>query len=128
VEETTQSQSEGGAEGFCTKPGTMQLIRDTSPVGEAVVDALLFSKTSKGHTWLVATQKKLYSVLDDAERRKTRELVQSALPLEDAEPISLRSPDKPTSGASQARPLAKLAIGECGWDLSDGGVAAIFCL
>jgi hypothetical protein len=98
VEETSQSQSERDADGFYTKSGIMQLIQDTSPIDQVVVDALLFFKTSQQHTWLVATQANLYCVLDDADRRKTGELVQWALPLGDAEPISPRSSDKPTYG------------------------------
>jgi hypothetical protein len=98
VEETLRSSSERDAEGFYTKTGIMQLVQDTSPRGEAVVDALLIFKTPKQHTWLVATQEKLYCVLDDADRRKTGELVQWALPLGDAEPISVKSSDEPTYG------------------------------
>src|SRR5271166_3290397 len=79
VEQTPTSRSERDAEGSYSKTGIKQLVQDTSPRGEAVVDALLIFKTPKQHTWLVATQKKLYCVLDDADRRKTGELVQWAL-------------------------------------------------
>jgi hypothetical protein len=98
VEESSEAQSERDADGFYTRIGIKQLIQDTSPVDEAVVDALLLFKTSKQHTWLVATQAKLYCVLDDAERRKTGELVQWDLPLEKAEPISVKSSDNPAYG------------------------------
>lgn len=98
VQETSESRSERDADGFYTKNGIEQLIEENSPIGEDVVDALLLFKTSKQHTWLVATQAKLYCVLDDVERRKTGELVQWELPLEKAEPISARSSDNPAYG------------------------------
>lgn len=98
VAETPQSKSERDAEGFYSETGISQLVKDTSPRGETVVGALLFFKTPSQHTWLVATQKKLYCVLDDADQRKTGELVQFTLPLEDAEPITIRGSDKPSYG------------------------------
>jgi hypothetical protein len=77
----------------------MKLIQDTSPIGEAVVDALLLFKTSKQHTWLVATQANLYCVLDDADRRKTGELVQWTSPLDKAQPIVPKSLYEPPYGS-----------------------------
>src|SRR5262249_20106296 len=49
---------------------------------------LLFFETKRQHSWLIATERFLILVLDDAETRKGRRLVQRVMPLSEVEPIT----------------------------------------
>jgi len=55
---------------------------------ETIVDQLLIFATHRQHTWLVATERSLVFVLDDAETRKEQRLVQRVMELTHALPVS----------------------------------------
>jgi hypothetical protein len=97
-EGSAQVQSERDVEGFYTEVGVKRLIDETSGSGERSEGAVLIYKTQKQHTWLVATYLKLYCIVDDFNRRKSRDLIQWSMLLHEANPIKITDSGKPNSG------------------------------
>jgi hypothetical protein len=99
VLESPEAQALRDPQGFFTASGIAQLIKDYPPPGETPVSApLLFFRTENQHTWLVATQERLFCVLDDSSTRETRQLVQWAEPIETIRRVSVQASDKPMYG------------------------------
>ena len=88
-----------GPEGFFTEKGITRLIEKSRLIGanERVVSSLPLYQTPAQHTWLVATNKQLFCVLDDQEGRVTGKLIQWRMDLDEAHPIKDR-PYKSDSG------------------------------
>jgi hypothetical protein len=85
--------------GFFTRDGVRHLIADSGLVreGEEVRHDLLLFQTEKQHTWLVATGRQMFCVLDDQHTRKSGKLIQWRQPLTDSKPVRVR-PHKKTVG------------------------------
>ena len=56
-------------------------------VGDTVTGHLLLFQTPAQHTWLVATTKSMFVLLDDAGTRRSAELIQTFLPRNEVLPI-----------------------------------------
>jgi len=78
--------------GFYTKDGLTRLISKSGFVvdDEQVVGHLLFFRTRHQHTWLIATNRQLFCILDDEDTRASGRLIQWKLPLDQATPIQAR--------------------------------------
>lgn len=61
--------------------------------GEFIVNDLLLYQTPAQHTWLVATNRQMFVVLDDAGTRRSTRLIQTALPLDEVLPIKTTTED-----------------------------------
>jgi hypothetical protein len=92
-------------EGFFTKKGICSIIQESDLVDaeDKVSDSLLIFHTRKQKTWLVATSKWLFCVLDDENTRQTKKLIQWRLPLAQAIPIVARA-SKPERGSVDIGP------------------------
>jgi hypothetical protein len=79
-----------GHGGFLTRSGVSRLVEDSELVAasEKVVDQRLLFQTHLQRTWLVATNRNLFCILDDERTRSSGKLIQWRLPLETATPIS----------------------------------------
>jgi hypothetical protein len=82
-----------GTSGFYTKEGLTELINNSGLVGkdEKVVSHLLLFQTEIQHTWLIATPKNLFCILDDENTQSTEKLIQWKLALNDTNPISAQA-------------------------------------
>lgn len=78
-----------GPGGFFTKEGVRQLVENSGMVapGEAVSDAIVIFRTPKQRTWLVATDRQLFCVLDDDDTRASGRLIQWRLSHDEARPV-----------------------------------------
>lgn len=63
---------------FLDKNGLAQVLNETESLGsdETVVGSLLIFQTTTQHTWLVATNRRLFALLDDANTREKKRVVQ----------------------------------------------------
>jgi hypothetical protein len=79
--------------GFYTKAGLARLVSESGFVddSERAVDELLLFDTPGQHTWLIATTRQLFCVLDDQNTRTSGRLIQWKLPLDKATPIRART-------------------------------------
>ncbi|MDF9798255.1 hypothetical protein OKW21_003518 [Catalinimonas alkaloidigena] len=79
-----------GASGFFTREGIREIINDSELVGkgEQVVDEILIFRTSQQRTWLVATEKHLFCILDDEDTRASGKVIQWKLALKESSPVS----------------------------------------
>lgn len=86
-------------DGFFNREGVKCLVQSASQIhpGEVATDALLLFRTRVQRTWIVATNKRLFCVLDDSETRASSRLIQWSLPLDKAGSIRVRS-HKPRTG------------------------------
>lgn len=75
--------------GFYSHDGLTQLIEDSGLVeaGEHVAQRLLLFRTRKQRTWLLATRRTVFCVLDDDKTRVTGRLIQWRLPIDDLAPV-----------------------------------------
>ncbi len=82
-----------GSEGFFTKEGIVQLIENSGLIvhDEHVVGQLLLFYTKKQRTWLVATNRYLFCILDDDKTKATGKLIQWRISLDKAHPIEVRA-------------------------------------
>jgi hypothetical protein len=79
-----------GPDGFLTVESRRAIVLESNlhAPGEAVVDELLIFQTPRQRTWLVATDRKVFVLLDDEQTRKKKQIIQTAfdrartLPLE----------------------------------------------
>ncbi len=76
-------------EGFFTLKGIEELILKSKYLesSESLCDSLLVFRTVSQHTWLVATDKQVFFVLDDERTRANQRLIQYRLSLEKALPV-----------------------------------------
>jgi len=58
---------------------------------ENVVGELKLFQSTKQHTWLIATNRQLFCVLDDEDTRSSGKLIQWEMPLDQASPIRART-------------------------------------
>ncbi len=70
-------------QGFYTEKGLKKLLFDSRMLNydEFVCDKLLLFETRKQRTWLVATNRQLFHLLDDEETRKGKRVIQGSQPL-----------------------------------------------
>ncbi len=80
-------------EGFFTMQGMADLIEKSGLVesNDKATEVLLLFRTRKQRTWLIATTKWLFCVLDDEETRRSKRLIQWRLALDEANPIVARA-------------------------------------
>lgn len=78
-----------GAEGPFTEAGIRDLIAKSDQISsdEKVVQTLLLFETRTQHTWLIATNKQLFCVLDDEKTRYNNRMIQWRMPLDHAAPV-----------------------------------------
>lgn len=88
--------------GFFTRNGIEELVRKSKYLedDEDFKDSILVFRTSRQHTWLVATNRQVFFVLDDEGTRSSQRLIQYRLPLQSALPVSTE-PDSAGTGAFQ---------------------------
>ncbi len=74
------------AAGFFSLRGVMELVNAYPRLDpdEKATRGLLALETSQQHTWLVATQKRVFFILDDKNTREAKNLIQISVPLNDA--------------------------------------------
>jgi hypothetical protein len=77
--------------GFFTQDGLRHLIDESGLVenGESVKRTLLIFSTANQRTWLVATGRQLFCILDDEKTRSSARLIQWRMPLLNASPVSV---------------------------------------
>lgn len=85
-------------DGFINSEGITQLVVNMSQRNETVFNQLLIFKTSDQHTWLIATNKKLFCLLDDENTRKEKKLLMWSITLEEARAHIEVKPHKKNSG------------------------------
>lgn len=76
--------------GFLTKEAITGLVDETVRMGgsgEKVVDAILIFETSRQHTWIIGTNKRLFCLLDDEKTRSNKRLIQWSMALKVASPV-----------------------------------------
>lgn len=80
-EEVSSEISLCGPDGFYTKAGIRELVAKSSqlPSSDEVTGELLMFDTTSQHTWLVATTKKMFILLDDDYTRDSGLVIQSVL-------------------------------------------------
>ncbi len=81
-------------DGFYTEAGVINLIKNAPDLAsdERIVgDPLLIFRTKNQRTWLVTTNKALFCVLDDEEKRARQSLIRWKQPLSDIDVIETRS-------------------------------------
>jgi hypothetical protein len=76
-------------DGFYTKKGISYLIEKSDYMGkdEKIVESILIFRTKKQRTWIIATNKNVFCILDDETTRKNLRLIQWYMPLALAKPI-----------------------------------------
>jgi hypothetical protein len=81
-----------GSDGFYTQGGLARVVEGSGLVepGEKVRDSHLLFQTGEQQTWLIATGKQLFCILDDKRTRASGRLIQWRLPLGDAKPVKAR--------------------------------------
>lgn len=80
-------------DGFFTSKAIAALVEESSLVeyGEIVVGVpLLIFSTRRQHTWLVATRRQLFCLLDDERTRGSQRLIQWNIPLPDEKDLATR--------------------------------------
>jgi len=82
-----------GPDGYYTTQGLAKVVASSGLVtsDEVVKGNLLIFETKNQHTWLLATRKQLFCVLDDQDTRFSGRLIQWHIPLNDAQPVHARS-------------------------------------
>lgn len=95
-------------EGFFTLKGIEELILKSKYLesSESLRDSFLVFRTPSQHTWLVATNKQVFFVLDDERTRANQRLIQYRLSLEKALPVDTEQ-ESARSGAFR--------LGESDW-------------
>lgn len=74
------------AAGFFSLRGVMELVNTYPKLdsNEKASRGLLVFDTAQQHTWLVATQKRIFFILDDENTREAKNLIQLSVPIHDA--------------------------------------------
>ena len=80
-----------GLDGFLTEAGIRSLVQGSGANAESVRHLLKLFHTSRQRTWLVATDKTLYCILDGASTRASGRLIQWAQSLGGIEQNSIRT-------------------------------------
>ena len=78
--------------GFFTSEGVKLFVAESGLLrqGERVRGSLLLFQTESQHTWLVATDRQLFCILDDRDTRKSGKLIQWRQTFADSKPIRVR--------------------------------------
>jgi hypothetical protein len=84
--------------GFISAEGINKIVNASLYPGEKVKGNLLIFKTRAQHTWLVATDKQLFCLLDDKDTRAKENLVMWQVPLKDARKKITARPHKEFTG------------------------------
>jgi hypothetical protein len=95
-------------EGFFTLKGIEELILKSKYIesSESLLASFLVFRTPSQHTWLVATNKQVFFVLDDEHTRANQRLIQYRLSLEKALPVDTEQ---------ESARLGVFQLGESDW-------------
>jgi len=102
-------------QGFFTKQGIEKLVKESKYFGtdDNLRDSILVFSTEEQHTWLVATDRRIFFVLDDEKTRLNQRLIQTLIPLEEALPVHTQ----PESAVAGSFRLGKSAYWYYSYDL-----------
>jgi hypothetical protein len=93
--ELTKTKLDVGPDGFLTVSAIHAVVAESGLLdsNESVVGELLIFQTPNQRTWLVASDKKMFIVLDDEETRRNSRLIQTYFDKDRTLPIQCRESD-----------------------------------